>query len=99
MTDHAFDLEAYWNTFGNGDMEKGRELLDAIAARLEHARECHKWGKKNDAYSPFSAMTSLQGEMQEWCRAAIWETPERQHDEALDIVAVAIRIAGKEYDS
>lgn len=72
-------------------------LFSKILDCLEHARKQHKWGKEHATNSPVKACEALVDEIEEWIKAIKYETPERQFDEALDIIAVAIRIAHQEY--
>lgn len=83
----------------NGTRTKDILLFSKILDRLEHARKQHKWGKKYSTNSPSKAHEALKAEIGEWLQAIDCETPERQLDEALDIIAVAIRIAHQEYRS
>lgn len=84
---------------GNGDFRSGVDILQELAKRLDHARNKHKWGKGKEIDSATKAYNALQGENQEWLRAINEETPERQFDEVLDVLAVAIRMANKEFEN
>ena len=82
--------------FGNGDMAKGKKIMEAIAERIEHARLKHppeEWANKG----PKWAAGTLGDELSELHRAISLETPEREKDEALDCVAVGVRIVNREF--
>lgn len=91
---------------GNGDFSKGLHLLSAITARLNYvAREKHKWGKGREISSPKEALAALNSEIGEWIvanrdyeRFAGKEYEQAVADESLDIIAVAIRIALREWE-
>lgn len=78
---------------GNGDADKGRAMLEAIARRLGEAREKHPaWSE-----GPYYALGVIHSEFLELERAVEHETEDRQRDEALDVIATAIRFLGEEY--
>lgn len=96
--EQGFSWERIWRAFGNGDSAKGRLTLEKLTERIEYAREEHGWGAKKEISSPYGALNALEGEIREWTNAIHKETKERQLDEALDILAVATRIANQEYN-
>lgn len=83
--------------FGNGSLARGKALLEAQALRLEHARTKHPpaecagrgevWGHER-----------LRDEVQELLLAIKLEGRDRVVDEAMDVIAVAIRIINGEYE-
>lgn len=79
--------------FGNGNEKRGRAIMQAIALRLEEARE------KHPAYAegPYHALGVVGSEIRELEKAVERETESRQKDEALDVVATAVRFLGEEY--
>ncbi|MBQ9407225.1 MAG: hypothetical protein IJU37_10895 [Desulfovibrio sp.] len=79
--------------FGNGDILAGEKLLRAIANRLLHARAKHPVFAEG-VYQGLSRITSEHDEL---VRAVEHETPERQQDEVLDVLATSVRFANKEY--
>lgn len=91
---------------GNGDLNKGALLLWSLAHRLDHARKKHKWGKEQETQSAQEAISALKSEIREW-EFANWdymiftghEYELRVYDEVLDILAVAIRIANREFEN
>ena len=87
------DYTAMLAVIGNGDPFRGLGLLQAIVARLIHARAKHE----KFTASPLEAAAVIGSECGKLCEAVLRETPERQFDEALDVVATAIRFCGKEW--
>lgn len=83
---------------GNSDQQKGLELLTKIYQRILYARDCHKWGRDGEIYSRLLAYMALEGEVKEYQHACHMETVHREFDEILDVIAVAIRIANREYE-
>lgn len=83
---------------GNDDFRSGANILMSLSARLNHARHKHKWGKGKEIDSFQKAFKALCGETQEWLDAMENESQERQFSEAIDILAVAIRIANREFE-
>lgn len=81
--------------FGDGDLQKGAEIIAEIADRLKHARGKHPWPR--DAKNIPSAAKVVRDEAIELFQAAIYETPDRAHDEAKDVAATSIRFLGKEW--
>lgn len=78
---------------GNGNEKVGYARMVEICKRLKYAREKHSW----DGYKPLDGYTAISCECCELGLAVMQETPERQHDEALDVIATAIRFANKEW--
>lgn len=79
--------------FGNGNERKGRAIMQAIALRLEEARDKHPLY----AEGPYHALGVVGSEFRELEKAVEHETESRQMDEALDVVATAVRFLGEEY--
>lgn len=79
--------------FGNGNERKGRAIMQAIALRLEEARGKHPLY----AEGPYQALGVVHAEFKELEHAVEHETEARQKDEALDVVATAVRFLGEEY--
>ena len=75
---------------GNGDKQRGMQVMFMLAARLEHARGKHPWPQ--DALNQFAAFRALADEAEEVNRALCRETPDRVRDELLDVMAVAERM-------
>lgn len=84
---------------GNGDWQAGKNRIVALAERLEHARSKHKWGQNTECGGIKSAITALNGEITELMYAYDSESRQRQDDEALDVLAVAVRIANREFEN
>ena len=98
MRDIYFSWGRCWRAFGNGDETKGRIILENLVTRIEEAREKHSWGLDKETDSPESAIMRLFSEINEWYEALQHENDKRQLDEALDVLAVAVRMANQEYD-
>ncbi len=81
--------------FGNGDILHGEELLRRIADRLIHARTKHP----EFAVGVYQGLSRITDEHEELVHAVEKETPERQFDEDLDVIATAVRFANREYDA
>lgn len=79
--------------FGNGNERKGRAIMQAIALRLEEAREKHQVY----AEGQYQALGVIHAEFKELEKAVEHETESRQMDEALDVIASAVRFLGEEY--
>lgn len=79
--------------FGNGNERKGRAIMQAIALRLEEAREKHPVY----AEGPYHALGVVGSEFRELEKAVEHETESRQKDEALDVIATSVRFLGEEY--
>jgi len=79
--------------FGNGNERKGRAIMQAIALRLEEARGKHPVY----AEGAYHALGVIHAEFKELEHAVEHETESRQKDEALDVVATAVRFLGEEY--
>lgn len=79
--------------FGNGNESKGRAIMQAIALRLEQARDKHPLY----AEGPYQALGVIGSEFHELEKAVEHETESRQMDEALDVIATAVRFLGEEY--
>ena len=80
--------------FGNGNILHGEELLRKIANRLIHARSKHP----TFAEGVYQGLSRITEEHEELVHAVEHETPERQFDEDLDVIATAVRFANREYD-
>lgn len=82
-------------TLGNGDLQRGVALLGEIADRLDYARQKHVWCGATRAYGA----SAVVGEAEElWDAGAHGEGPEREHSEALDVLATAVRYANREWE-
>lgn len=79
--------------FGNGNERIGRAIMQAIALRLEEAREKHPLY----AEGPYHALGVIHAEFKELEHAVEHETESRQKDEALDVIATSVRFLGEEY--
>ena len=75
---------------GNGDKQRGMQVMFMLAARLEHAREKHPWPEHTP--NAFAAYRALVEEVKEVNLALCKETPDRVRDELLDVMAVAVRM-------
>lgn len=79
-------------TWGNGDYTKGLTIFHLVTMRLEHARNKHPVWVKSGAY----AHQVIGSEYSELEHAIEHESPARQQDEALDVIATCLRfIAGE----
>ncbi len=79
---------------GKGDFRRGRELLDAVAERMDHARKKHPVF----AECPEDAVAVIGEEYAELVHAVRWETSERLHDEGLDLAVTALRLVNGEHE-
>ena len=79
--------------FGNGNEKRGRAIMQAVALRLEHARRQHPVFAGDAVH----ALAAVSGEMSELVHAVYYEEPGREKDEALDVIATAVRFLGEEY--
>lgn len=89
-------LAYIYTQFGNGNIDKGKQILLEMAKRLNHARQKHpkkEWQKMN----VMQAFNALNEEKHEVCKAICHETEERMQSELLDVVAVAVRMWNEEY--
>lgn len=82
-------------TLGNGDLEQGKQLVVALAARLTHARKKHP----EFALDAARAWNVIRSETDELCRAVCCESAERVQDELLDVLATSVRMYNGEYES
>lgn len=82
-----------FETFGNGKINRGGIIAAQIAIRLKEARKKHPVF----AESRRAALRVIEAEMQELVTAVWSESQERQIDEALDIIATAIRFINREF--
>ena len=87
-------LIRFRSIFGNGDHLKGEKLLRAIAERLLHARLQHPVY----AEGVYQGLSRITDEHEELVHAVEHETPQRQFDEALDVIATCVRFANREYE-
>lgn len=83
----------YLEIFGNGDPQKGENLLMALADRLEYARRKHP----ANLYDKKGRLNSIRDELDELDVAVLFETAEREFDEALDVATTVIRFINHEY--
>lgn len=79
--------------FGNGNEKRGRAIMQAIALRLEQARDKHPLY----AEGQYQALGVIGSEFHELEKAVEHETESRQMYEALDVIATAVRFLGEEY--
>jgi hypothetical protein len=79
--------------FGNGNEKRGRAIMQAIALRLEQARDKHPLY----AEGQYHALGVIHAEFKELEHAVEHETESRQMDEALDVIATSVRFLGEEY--
>lgn len=79
--------------FGNGNEKRGRAIMQAIALRLEEARNKHPLY----AEGQYQALGVIGSEFHELEHAVEHETESRQMDEALDVIATSVRFLGEEY--
>jgi len=91
------DTDLALEILGNGDKEKGKRVLYAIAKRLKHARGKHSW----ENISPMSAYKAIDGEMGELGAEVLRKEKiiERQSDECLDVLATATRFYNREFEA
>lgn len=91
MRDIDIQLDAALMQLGKGDLEKGRDFVLELANRLERARATHpRWAERSQK-NPFYPVEAIRGETNELEYAILNESPERQHDEALDVATTAAR--------
>ena len=89
-TDYS-SLLAVW---GNGDAYKGLFLFQEVTARLVAASAKHPRWQPSALYG----FHVIEAEFQEFADAVRFESPYRQHDEALDVIVTALRFVGKEWE-
>ena len=83
--------------FGNGDMVRGKKVLEELTLQLEHARTKHpvfEWMGRG----PKWAAGKLADELSELHRAISLEGPKREKEEAKDCVVVGVRIINREFE-
>lgn len=78
---------------GNGNPAKGKALCTQLAKRLMHARAKHDWR----GYTPLRGVLAVRCEAGELEQAVRYESQERQQDEALDVLATAVRAHNREW--
>lgn len=83
----------YMKIWGNGNPCDGFKLFDAVTKRLEEAREKHP----KFANQKLEAYNVIKDELEEFKNAIIYEPEPREFDEALDVIATALRFANREY--
>lgn len=71
-----------------------QQVFDLIRARLVHARKEHPVF----AESPLEGVDVIRGELDELEHAVRYESPGRQMDECLDVLATAVRHLLREYE-
>ena len=81
--------------FGNGNVDKGRDMIFLLAERLEIARIKHSWPE--EAYGKYQALGVIGEEYKELEHAVVHENNVRQRDESLDVAVTAIRFANGEH--
>ncbi len=81
---------------GKGDFRRGRNLLEALAGRMQHARKKHP----RFAEGKFQALGVIHAEYLELEQAvAKNEGREREQDEALDTATTALRFFLLEHEA
>lgn len=100
MTDSVKDCHNEYEFFqhtvailGNGNFLRGMILLEAIASRLAAARRKHPVFAEG---AP-QALGVIGSEYDELCYAVEKESPQRQTDEALDVLVTAFRFVATEH--
>lgn len=88
------DLTEFFNIMGNGTTDKGYLLFQNICRRLVHAREKHPEFAKD----ALEGSAVIANELMELDYAIRNESEQRQFDEALDVIATAIRFANREFE-
>lgn len=83
----------YMKIWGNGNPCNGFKLFEAVTKRLEYAREKHP----EFAGHKIKAIGVIKDELDELEKATLFETEAREFDEALDVIATALRFANREY--
>lgn len=84
----------YMKIWGNGNPCAGFKLFEAVTKRLEYAREKHP-DFTDDKHNGYNA---VKAELEELKEAILYETEEREFDEALDVIVTALRFANREYN-
>ena len=79
---------------GNGSAAAGHTLIEAIARRISEARRKHPVF----AEGAHHALGVIGEEYHEVVRAVEEETPDRVHQELLDLITTAIRAANGEHN-
>lgn len=87
------DFNKYMDIWGNGNRLAGLSLFDAVTKRLEYARKKHP----EFAGHKIKAVGVIKDELDELEKATLFETEAREFDEALDVIATALRFSGREY--
>lgn len=87
------DFNKMLEIWGNGNELLGYSLFYAVTMRLYHARVKHP----KFANSEIHSFDVIKSELDELEYAIKSETENRQFDEALDVIATALRFANKEY--
>lgn len=82
-----------FETFGNGNAERGNFMAAKITNRLKEAR------KKHPIFAPseMDAWLVIEAELEELKNAILHESEVRQMDEALDVATTVIRFLNREY--
>ena len=89
------NYENVCQSFGNGNATQGYKLIQDIASRLNKAREKHP----RFADDAVEAIDVIGDEWREYSQAVMQsEGDKRERNEALDVIATAIRAANREYD-
>lgn len=86
-------LQYVCDTFGNGDAERGFDILRGIASTLDHARDKHP----TYAEGPYHALGVIHAEFRELEHAVEHEPEARQRAEARDVIATCVRYLNEEY--
>lgn len=81
-------MKSACKSIGNGDADKGRELIWKLAVRMNEARIKHPdWEGKGKYWG----LAAVEGEMAEFRQAVISESKERQVSEGLDLITTTVR--------
>lgn len=90
-------LVKIYKTFGNGDIGKGKQILQELTEHIEYARE--KYNKKQwKNLKILNAYHTLDKEVNDVKQAILHETSIKMHKELKDVIVIAIRMINKEYD-
>ena len=81
---------------GNGNFDKGKELIEALALHMQHARKKHP----RFAEGKFHALGVIHAEYRELEHAVTrGEGKDRERDEALDTATTALRFFIGEHEA
>lgn len=86
------EMKEILGILGNGDESSGKELLEAVAKRMQEAREKHTVYARDYV----QALQTIKSEVEELDYAVKNESVFRQFDESLDVIVTAWRFANAE---